>query len=90
MYYQEEAEEAVAAKVVEKLGILSSYESESGSQETSDPAVYSARVSDILGARHNGVWSSQVEKDYLEMFGERLPSLWFQERMQLFSYQHPK
>jgi len=76
---KEEAEEAVAAKVVEKLGILSSYESESGSQETSDPAVYSARVSDILGARHNGVWSSQVEKDYLEMFGERLPSLWFQE-----------
>ena len=72
----------MAAKVVEKLGILSSGDDPADGgcgQETSDPKVYSVRVAEILGSRHNGVWSTQVEKDYTERFGEKLPSLWFQE-----------
>jgi hypothetical protein len=28
--------------------------------------------------RHNGVWSTQIEKEYLDKFSEKLPSLWYQ------------
>ena len=73
-----EAEEAVAAEVVKKLGILIGGEA-TDTIETSDPVLYSRRVAELLGARHNGVWSSQVQKEYEQRFGERLPSLWYQE-----------
>ena len=73
-----EAEEAVAAEVVKKMGILVGGES-TDAAETSDPVLYSTRVGELLGARHNGVWSTQVEKEYESKFCERLPSLWYQE-----------
>ena len=68
----------MAAEVVKKMGILTGAESGS-SAETTDPVLYSGRVSELLGHRHNGVWSTQVEKEYQAKFGERLPSLWYQE-----------
>ena len=49
------------------------------STETMDPKLYSDRVAELLGNRHNGVWSTQVEKEYQAKFGEKLPSLWYQE-----------
>ena len=33
----------------------------------------------MIGDRQNGVWSTQIEKQYQDKFGEKLPSLWFQE-----------
>ena len=33
----------------------------------------------MIGERQNGVWSTQIEKQYQDKFGEKLPSLWFQE-----------
>ena len=50
----------MAAEVVKKMGILAGPDSES-SLETSDPSLYSARVAELLGTRHNGVWSTQAE-----------------------------
>ena len=33
----------------------------------------------MIGERQNGVWSTQIEKQYQDKFGEKLPSFWFQE-----------
>jgi len=77
---QAEAEEALAGIIVKKLGILTGSETGGGVVETTDTAVYADRVVDLIGERHNGIWSTQIEKQYQDMFpGEKLPSLWFQE-----------
>ena len=60
------------------MGILTGGDSGS-STETTDPKLYSDRVAELLGNRHNGVWSTQIEKEYQAKFTEKLPSLWYQE-----------
>ena len=42
------------------MGILAGPDSET-SLETADSSIYSTRVAEILGTRHNGVWSTQAE-----------------------------
>ena len=76
---QVEAEEALAEVIVKKLGILSGQGGGGGVGETSDPRVYADRVVELIGDRQNGMWSAGVEEQYLERWGEKLPSLWFQE-----------
>ena len=78
---QLEAEEALAGIIVDKLGIRGAdTEGEGASvQETQDMTLFADRVVQLIGDRQNGVWSTQIEKQYQDMFGERLPSLWFQE-----------
>lgn len=73
-----EAEEAVAQKVVKELGILSGGEG-GAMAETSDPSLYAKRVVELIGNRLNGVWSTQIEKQYSDKFNEKLPSLWLEE-----------
>ena len=75
---QLEAEEALAQIIVKKMGILSGSDG-SSVQETLDTTVFSDRVVELIGERQNGVWSTQIEKQYQDKFGEKLPSLWFQE-----------
>jgi len=75
---QLEAEEALAQIIVKKMGILSGSDANSV-QETQDTIVFSDRVVELIGERQNGVWSTQIEKQYQDKFGEKLPSLWFQE-----------
>jgi len=75
---QLEAEEALAQIIVKKLGILSGSDG-SAVQETQDTGLYADRVVQLIGERHNGVWSTQIEKQYQDKYGEKLPSLWFQE-----------
>merc|ERR1712155_498914 len=60
------------------MGILSGSDGNSV-QETLDTTVFSDRVVELIGERQNGVWSTQIEKQYQDKFGEKLPSLWFQE-----------
>jgi len=73
-----EAEEAVAQKVVKELGILSGGEG-GAMAETNDPSLYAKRVVELIGNRLNGVWSTQIEKQYSDKFNEKLPSLWLEE-----------
>jgi len=75
---QMEAEEALAQIIVKKLGILSGSDG-SAVQETQDTELYADRVVELIGERHNGVWSTQIEKQYQDKYEEKLPSLWFQE-----------
>lgn len=75
---QLEAEEALAQIIVKKMGILSGSDG-NAVQETLDTTVFSDRVVELIGERQNGVWSTQIEKQYQDKFGEKLPSLWFQE-----------
>ena len=76
---QLEAEEALAHIIVKKLGIRGSDGDTNTVQETQDTTVFADRVVELIGERHNGVWSTQIEKQYQDKFGEKLPSLWFQE-----------
>merc|ERR1719481_1051916 len=76
---QLEAEEALAAIIVAKLGIRGSDGDTNTVQETQDTTVFADRVVELIGERHNGVWSTQIEKQYQDKFGEKLPSLWFRE-----------
>ena len=77
---QAEAEEALSAIIVKKLGIRGSDGDGASVQETTqDMTVLADRVVTLIGDRQNGVWSTQIEKQYQDMFGEKLPSLWFQE-----------
>jgi len=73
-----EAEEAVAQKVVKELGILSGGEG-GAVAETTDPSLYAKRVVELIGNRLNGVWSTQIEKQYSDKYDEKLPSLWLEE-----------
>jgi len=75
---QVEAEEALAGIIVKKLGILGGEEG-GAVRETQETELYADRVVQLIGERQNGVWSTQIEKQYQDTFGERLPSLWFQE-----------
>ena len=76
---QQEAEEALAEIIVKKLGILSGGEGSGGMVETADAALYGDRVVQLIGDRQNGVWAAGIEAQYTERWGEKLPSLWFQE-----------
>ena len=76
---QLEAEEALAQIIVKKLGIRGSDGVSVQQQETQDTTVFAHRVVELIGERQNGVWSTQIEKQYQDKFGEKLPSLWFQE-----------
>lgn len=78
---QLEAEEALAGVIVNKLGIRGADgEGEGASvQETQDMTLFADRVVQLIGERQNGVWSTQIEKQYQDKYGEKLPSLWFQE-----------
>ena len=76
---QLEAEEALAQIIVKKLGIRGSDGAGVQRQETQDTSVFADRVVELIGERQNGVWSTQIEKQYQDLFGEKLPSLWFQE-----------
>jgi len=76
---QQEAEEALAEIIVKKLGILSGGEGSGGVVETADAALYGDRVVQLIGDRQNGVWAAGIEAQYTERWGEKLPSLWFQE-----------
>ena len=77
---QAEAEEALSSIIVKKLGIRGSDGDGALVQETTqDMTVLADRVVTLIGDRQNGVWSTQIEKQYQDMFGEKLPSLWFQE-----------
>ena len=33
----------------------------------------------LVGERFNGVWSHQVENEYFEKFGEKLPGNWIEK-----------
>jgi len=77
---QAEAEESLSEIIVKKLGILSGGDGgNSGIGETTDVSIYADRVVELIGDRQNGVWSAGIEAQYVEKFGEKLPSLWFQE-----------
>ena len=76
---QLEAEEALAQIIVKKLGIRGTDGAMVQQQETTDTTVFADRVVELIGERHNGVWSTQIEKQYQDQYGEKLPSLWFQE-----------
>ena len=76
---QLEAEEALSQIIVKKLGIRGSDGVGVQRQETQDASVFADRVVELIGERQNGVWSTQIEKQYQDLFGEKLPSLWFQE-----------
>ena len=65
---------------MKKLGIRGSDGDGALVQETTQVmTVLADRVVTLIGDRQNGVWSTQIEKQYQDMFGEKLPSLWFQE-----------
>ena len=70
---QLEAEEALAQIVVKKLGILSGSDG-SAIPETQDTGLYADRVVQFIGERHNGVWSTQIEKQYQDKYNENCPA----------------
>ena len=76
---QQDAEEALAAIIVKKLGIHGTDGDSNTVQETQDTTIFADRVVNLIGERQNGVWSTQIEKQYQDKYGEKLPSLWFQE-----------
>ena len=70
---QLEAEEALAQIIVKKLGILSGSDG-SAIPETQDTGLYADRVVQLIGERHNGVWSTQIEKQYQDKYNENCPA----------------
>jgi len=75
---QAEAEEALASLVLSKLGINNEEEGASV-KEAKNLLEYGQRVVELLGGRSNGVWSHQVESEYHDKHGEKLPANWIEK-----------
>ena len=58
---------------MKKLGILSGSDG-SAIPETQDTGLYADRVVQFIGERHNGVWSTQIEKQYQDKYNENCPA----------------
>jgi len=74
---QAEAEEAVAAIVLDKKGVQIGQSSKPAVPGvTRDILQCAERVLQLLDQKPTGVWSSQLETDYLKKWSERLASDW--------------
>jgi len=79
---KDEAEEAVSELAIKKLGVTD-LNIEPVLKVSKDLFIYTERVTDILGARSNGVWSHQVESEYSEKFNEKLPVNWVEKLQEI-------